>query len=246
MPIQESQLADIVQEWFSDPAEESAEETEESAIQQAKKEGGDALVQAVIATRDRLGTLFATADWYTSGQTEVSGYLSEWFVEGSPEREGLEDFAENASDDIQNMLSWLDTVLDEFERGEAIPTVNDDFAAGGSIPGTEYYKLSSGQWLYGPSREGSDWAAIAERQAAAVPSTPPSSGTQAEAQVPETSAAVDLSTPEQAQQAAVDVAAAVQQILDNVLATAPEVAAEVGEERLKQLALEVVKVATPG
>ncbi|MGH9447524.1 MAG: hypothetical protein ACRD3O_17610 [Terriglobia bacterium] len=241
MPMQESELAKVMHEWFSDPDEESEEETESSAIQQAKQ----AIMPTLIAARERLGTLFSAADWCTLGETQLTGYLDEWFIAGSPEREGLEDFAENAPDEVQNMLEWLGTVLDEFERGEAIPTINQDFDARGSIPGTEYYKLSSGQWLYGPSREGSDWAAMEDRQAAVVSPASASSGTQAETQAPVAAAAVDLSTPEQAQEAAVDVAAAAQSILSNVMARAPEAAADIGEERLKQLALEVLKVAEP-
>jgi hypothetical protein len=58
------------------------------------------------------------------------------------------------------------------------------------------------------------------------------------------SGVVDLSIPEQAQQAASDVAAAAENILRNVLSRNPKAAEDIDPERLKQLALEALKAQT--
>ncbi len=169
--MNDAELATVMQEWFSDLREEG----DGGAIDQAKRAGGETLMAEVVAVRDRLGMLFSETEWYLPGRESVlEGQVRDWFVEDSEEREGLEDFAQAAPDDVPNLLDWLRGILAQFERGEAIPTLNGDFEVGGSVAGTEYYKLSSGQWLYGPSRQGADWAPLEDRLRYAV--TPAGNG----------------------------------------------------------------------
>jgi hypothetical protein len=129
------------------------------------------------------------------------------------------------------MLTFLSGRLALWARGEGRPRPNPDYVEGSSPAGTRWYKYDGEQWLYSPAETGDDWQTIDDRATAAGLAT--TDGT------PPVGMAVDLSTPEAAQNAAREVAAVAQDILAATLneAGAPGVPAE----RLKQLALDALK-----
>ena len=241
------EVARVVKQWLTLESEIASESglDQKTYIQldadiTAAKQGLDGDTEPV---RQRFANLLFSGgtSWLRADSDELANALPQWFIARSNDEYYLEQYATGSRTDISSVLNFLSARLAMWERGESRPQQNTDYEAGTWPAGTQWYKYEDGQWLYSPTQEGTDWQTMDQRGKAAAPQK----AQQAAAQVA-AAPVVDVSTPELAQQAAAEVASVVQNILASVVAMAPEAAADIGEERLKQLALEALKAAVQG
>lgn len=233
------EVARVVKQWLTLESEMAADAEADTKTYveldsdiAAAKQGLDSDTEPV---RRQFANLLFSGDmaWLRADSNALEGELPEWFVAGSNDEYYLEQYATDSRTDIKPVLNFLSARLEIWARGESRPQQNPDFEEATWPAGTQWYKYENGQWLYGPTRDGNDWQTMDKRA--------PAAGEPAAADEPVGDAPiVDVSTAELAQQASVAVAAAVQDLLAEVLRVAPEQAAEIGEEQLKQWALAAI------
>jgi hypothetical protein len=204
---------------------------------EAGKQGLDGEIDTI---RQQFANLLfgGSRDWLYKESTELETALPEWFLPDSNDEYYLQQYAMASAADVKSALNFLSARLAMWARGEGRPQQNPDYAEGTWPAGTQYYMYDGQQWLYSPvgSGPGADWQTMEFRSSAAA-----ASAQQAGAQTQSAPATVDLSTTERAQEAAHDVSATAQDILERVLSRNPACAAGVDPERMKQLVVEALK-----
>lgn len=240
------ETAQVVKQWLTLESENGPEAGDQPEgafvppdpdIAEAKR-GLDSDIEPV---REKFASLLFSGqlDWLGPDDSQLEQTLPQWFLPGSNDEYYLEDFASSRTD-IGQALNFLTGRLALWANGAGIPEPNAEYTEDGWPDGTQWYKYDGTQWLYSPAQTGSDWQTMAKRTEdaaarASVAETPlPETAGPAPTAAPE-QAAVDLGTPEAAQDAAHDVATAAQTILTSTLDEAGP--AGVPAERLKQLAL---------
>lgn len=229
-----AEVASVVKHWLTLKSDITEDERDlyvdldlEPEIE-AAKQGLDSNIETV---REQFANLLFSGSWgwLYKQNDELEATLPKWFLPGSDDESYLQRYATVSPTDIQSMLSFLSGLLTMWARGEGRPQLNPDYEEDTWPAGTQYYMYDGTQWLYSPveSGPGADWQTM-EARAAAVQSTA-------------TPAAVDLGTIEKAQEASHDVAAAAQDILNNILRRNPKAAEGLDPERMKQLVLEALK-----
>jgi hypothetical protein len=247
-------------EWLVPPEPTAGEEGDEESQERIKR---------IESLDDRLSGLFEDDSWVSFGNADkLRGYLSEWIISDagvadfkSKVSSGEEDFLGWLEDEVQLWESgekvaqqnpsadpsrpwsaWYkyDTYSQEYYYAEAQRATDwrvwdewDEEAEAEEAeaeapptyevhPGTGLQLQHSGEyWLYE-----NEWLTGEQLTAAYAGAGP---------------ATVDLSTPDKAQEAVYDVAAAAQDILDRVLTRNPGSADGIDPERMKQLVLEALR-----
>jgi hypothetical protein len=184
----------------------------------------------IESVREQFGSLLLETgglEWLYKDNPQLEMVLPEWFLPGSNDEYYLEEYATTSRTDVRQVLNFLTGRLALWARGEGRPKENPEYDEETWPYGTQYYKYDGEQWLYSPvpSGEGTDWQPMDYWTEAA--------GGADEAQ-PD---AIDLSTPEAAQEAADEVVTAALQILGNVYRNHPESVGSIDPARARQLAL---------
>jgi hypothetical protein len=235
-----TEVARVVKHWLTLKSDITEDEghlyvnlDDEPDIESAKQAVGDIEIESVRQKFANL--LFSGAwDWLYKDNQQLEVTLPQWFLPGSNNEFYLEQYATGRRTEVGQALYFLGTRMDMWARGEGRPQQNPQYEEETWPAGTQYYMYDGEQWLYSPvpSGEGTNWQtmdfwteAAAQEQADAQP-------------------AVDLSTMEKAQEAAVDVAAAAEHILENLVKRNPRSIEGIDPARIKVLVLEALKVGT--
>lgn len=226
-----TEIAHVVKCWLtlkSDLRDDEPGKYVNLALEPEIEAGKQGLDHDIEAARQQFADLLFNGrlDWLHKDDQELEAALPQWFLPGSDDEHYLEHYATASRTDVASALNFLSARLAAWARGEGRPQRNSDYSEGTWPAGTQYCMYDGTQWLYSPvaSGPGADWQTMEARaSAAAAP------------------ARVDLSTPEEAQQAANDVAATAQDILNRILQRNPKSAEGIDPERMKQLLLEALK-----